>query len=101
MDAYTTTPERIAAMHAIRDKHRGDSAAAQRDRLLAVLRELGPATTFELSRYADIYYPPSRKHELVNEGHNILTTRRSTATESGDRHSLGVYALLPGSEAGE
>ena len=99
--AYTTPLERIAAIQAIRDEHRGDSAIAQRGRLLAVLQELGPTTTFELSRFADIYYPPARKHELVNEGHNILTTRRTTATESGERHSLGVYALLPGPKAGE
>lgn len=99
MDAYITPPERIEALHAIRDRFKGDSGSVQRDRLLAVLRELGPTTTFELSRFADIYYPPARKLELVNDGHNILTTRRITATESGERHSLGVYALLPGPKA--
>ena len=101
MDAYITPPDRIKALHAIRDRIKGDSGSVQRDRLLAVLRELGPTTTFELSRYADIFHPPARKLELVNDGHNILTTRRTTATESGERHSLGVYALLPCSKAGE
>lgn len=101
MNPYTTPPERIEALHAIRDRYKGDTGPAQRERLLAVLRELGPATTFELSRYADIYYPPSRKHELVGEGHKIQTTRRTTATESGERHSLGVYALVNDSRAGE
>lgn len=91
-----STPERIAAIHAIRDRIKGDSGTAQRDRLLAILRELGPTSTFELSRYGDIYYPPSRKFELVAEGHNIITERRQIETESGQLHSLGVYILIPG-----
>ena len=68
---------------------------------LAILRELGSTNTYELSRFADIYDPRARKLELVRAGHNIHTARRNVKTESGERHSLGVYALLPGSKAGE
>ena len=68
-----SSPERIAAIQAIRDRFKGDNACTQRARLLAVLQELGPTSTFELSRYADIYYPPARKLELVSEGHDILS----------------------------
>jgi len=96
---YDIKPERIAAIEAIRQQFKGDSAATQRDRLLMILREIGPVSTFELSRFGDIYYPPSRKHELVAEGHDITTTRRVIRTESGERHSLGVYALAPGQKA--
>lgn len=96
-----TSPERIAAIHAIRDRFKGDTAAIQRARLLAVLQELGAASTFELSRYADIYYPPARKLELVNEGHDILTIRRGTMTEAGATHSVGVYSLKRGGAAVE
>lgn len=90
---YDIKPERIAAIDRIRRQFIGDTASAQRNRLLAILQEVGPVSTFELSRHADIYYPPSRKHELVAEGHKITTTRRIIRTESGELHSLGVYTL--------
>ena len=97
----STSPERIAAINAIRDRFKGDSARTQRERLLAVLQELGPTSTFELSRYADIYYPPARKLELVTEGHDILTLRRETLTEAGASHWVGVYSLKRGGAAVE
>ncbi len=97
----STSPERIAAIQAIRDRLKGDNAAIQRTRLLAVLQELGAASTFELSRYADIYYPPARKLELKNEGHEILTMRRETLTEAGVIHWVGVYSLKRGGAAVE
>lgn len=93
---YEITAERTAEIQAIRDSINGDSGLAQRDRLLTILREVGPVSTFELSRFADIYYPSSRKFELKAEGHNITTTRRTIRTESGALHSLGVYALVAG-----
>jgi|GEM_PF-1625394 len=92
-----TSPERIADIQAIRDRFPGDSAAAQRARLLAILQDLGSASTFELSRFADIYYPPARKLELVNAGHEILTVRRDVLTEAEVTHSVGVYILKRGS----
>ena len=97
----STSLERIVAIHAIRDRFKGDNAAAQRARLLAVLQELGGASTFELSRFADIYYPPARKLELKNEGHDILTLRRETLTEAGVIHWVGVYTLKRGGAAGK
>ena len=94
---YFDIPEwRIEALRAIHDRTKGDSAVIQRDRLLTILREIGPVSTFELSRFADIYFPPARKFELVADGHNILTTRRTVRTESGRKHSLGVYSLVAG-----
>ena len=95
---YVITSERIAAILAIRDRIKGDSGRVQCDRLLTILREVGPVSTFELSRFADIYYPPSRKFELKAEGHNVTTARRTIRTESGALHSLGVYSLLAGAE---
>lgn len=91
-----TPPERIAALHAIRDRHRGDASATQRARLLEALQTLGHCTTFEASRYLDLYDPRARKLELVKHGHEVLTTWRPVQTESGERHRIGVYMLRRG-----
>ena len=92
----SASPDRIAAIQAIRDRLTGDTAYSQRARLLAVLQELGSATTYELSRYADIYYPPARKMELVRDGHEILTIRQDVVTEAGVSHWVGLYILKRG-----
>jgi hypothetical protein len=93
---FHTPPERIAALHAIRDRNKGEASATQRNRLLDALQTLGHVTTFEAMRYLDIFDPRPRKLELVREGHEIVTTRRSAETESGERHSIGVYSLAKG-----
>ena len=90
---HLTPPERIAALHAIRDRHHGDASSTQRARLLEALQTLGHVTTFEASRYLDLYDPRARKMELVRAGHDTLMTWRSVQTESGERHRIGVYAL--------
>lgn len=93
---HTTPPERIAALHMIRDRHSGHSGATQRARLRDALETLGSVTTFEAMRYLDIFDPRPRKLELVREGMDIITLRRSDATESGERHSIGVYVIRRG-----
>lgn len=90
---YPTPPNRIAALHAIRDRHRGDASAVQRARLLEAMQALQHCTTFEASRYLDLYDPRARKLELVKLGHDVLTTWRHVVTESGERHRIGVYSL--------
>ena len=89
-----TPPERIAALHTIRDRFPGNVAAAQETRLLVAMQELWHVTTFEASRYLDVYHPPARKLALVKRGHEILTTWRRSATESGKSHRIGVYSLV-------
>lgn len=54
---HDITPERIAQLIAIRDAIRGTSAMPQRQRLLEAMRQLGHVTTFEASRFLDIYHP--------------------------------------------
>lgn len=93
---HITPPERIAALHAIRDRHPGDASAHQCARLLDALQTLGHCTTFEASRYLDIYDPRARKLQLVMQGHEVLTTWRRVQTESGDSHRIGVYSLARG-----
>ena len=50
--------------------------------------------TFELSRFLDIYYPPSRKFELINiDGWEIDLIWERFETESGEIHRIGRYIL--------
>jgi hypothetical protein len=95
-DHFHTSPERIAALHAIRDRNKGEACTTQRARLLDALQTVGHVTTFEAMRYLDIFDPRPRKLELVRNGHHIITTRRRTETESGERHCIGVYSLARG-----
>lgn len=94
----STHPDRIAALHAIRDRLPGNVASAQETRLLVAMHELGHVTTFEASRYLDVYHPPARKLALVKRGCEILTTWRRVPTESGRSHRIGVYSLVKGNE---
>ena len=87
------TPERIDALHTIRDRNKGEASATQRARLLDALQTVGHVTTFEAMRFLDIFDPRPRKLELVREGHAIITTRRVCETESGEKHTIGVYSL--------
>jgi hypothetical protein len=89
---------RVEALRGIRDQHKGLAAATQRDRLLHALQELGHVTTFEASRFLDVYDPRARKMELAKAGHEIVTTWRAVVTESGARHRVGVYALRKGAK---
>lgn len=96
MSRYNTPCERIAALHAVRDRNKGDASSTQRARLLDALQTMGHVTTFEAMRFLDIFDPRPRKLELVRLGHEIVTTRRRTETESGERHCIGVYSLRRG-----
>lgn len=98
---HDTAPERVAALHGIRDRFKGDASATQCDRLLAAMRELGSVTTFEAMRHLDIYDPRPRKLALVRDGHDVVTTWRTAETESGDKHRIGVYTLRRGTPAAE
>lgn len=91
-----TPHERIAALHAIRDRHPGHSAATGAARLLEALQTMGHVTTYEGSRYLDLYDPRARKLNLVKAGHRIITTWRTVHTESGQLHRVGVYSLVRG-----
>lgn len=96
---HDTSPERIAELHGIRDRFKGEATATQCDRLLAAMRELGSVTTYEAMRHLDIYDPRPRKLSLVRAGYDVVTTWRTTETESGEKHRIGVYSLRRGAAA--
>ena len=85
--------ERLEVFKAILDKVNGINAKTQRERLKQALLRLGNVTTFEAMRFLDIYYCPSRKKELINEGFDIALTWQHVETESGKIHRVGNYVL--------
>jgi hypothetical protein len=93
MEEKKTTPEKEAALKALRDEFTGTDANTQARRTLAGLR-LFPLTTFEMSRGLDVYHPPARVKELRQAGHTIITLRETVTTEAGVKHSLGKYVLI-------
>lgn len=73
----------------------GNSAAAQRSRLLDWLRK-GPITTLEARRVLDILMPAARVFELRAQGFDILMCRVWQYTSTGKRHSVARYSLVSG-----
>lgn len=87
-----TSPEKKAALEAIRAEFKGTSANEQAERMLAALRCF-PVTTFEAMRYLDVYCPPARVQQLREQGYEIKTLWQVIETESGDKHRVGLYVL--------
>ena len=85
-----TSPEKKAALEAIRAEFKGTSSDTQCARLLEALARF-PVTTFEAMRYLDVYHCPARILQLRKAGHRILTHRQTVVTEAGVRHSVGLY----------
>lgn len=92
-----TSPEKKAALEAIRDDLKGTANHSQAARLLEALSRYS-ITTFEAMRYLDVYHCPARILQLRKRGHNIITHWQTVITESGERHRVGLY-LLAGREA--
>lgn len=94
MDKFnSTSPERRQAFAEIMAKQNGADSHTQCDRLLQAIRRLGHVTTYEALKFLDIYRPPSRKFDLVQAGHRIVTSWRIVETMAGQRHRVGVYSL--------
>lgn len=89
----TTSPEKQLALEAIANEFSGENSYSQRARFLEALSRF-PVTTFEAMRYLDIYDPRPRIHELRHKyGYGIKTLRQTAVTESGEKHSVGLYVL--------
>jgi hypothetical protein len=93
MDEKKTTPEKEAALKNLREKFKGTDTDSQ-VRLLAAALSLFSITTYEASRYLDIYHPAGRIKDLRNDGFKILTMWVTVATECGVSHRIGRYVLV-------
>lgn len=95
-EKIATSPEKKAALEAIRAELSGQDTLAQRERLLAALSRFA-VSTFEAMRYLDIYDPRPRVHELRHRlGYKITTVWETVVTESGQKHRVGLYVLESG-----
>ena len=91
-----TSPEKKAALEAIRAEFKGTDCATQRTRLIEAMRCGLAVSTYEARRDLDIYYPPARIKELRDDGHAIKTLWQTVTTEAGDDHRVGLYILESG-----
>ncbi|WP_416047932.1 helix-turn-helix domain-containing protein [Cupriavidus basilensis] len=72
----------------------GNSATAQRTRILAALRAHGSLTTLEARRRLDCLHPAARVMELRNLGYLISTIWQWDHTAEGCPHRVARYCLL-------
>ncbi|WP_429344169.1 helix-turn-helix domain-containing protein [Paraburkholderia sp. GAS42] len=89
----TASSDRKAILESIRARNSSVDSRSQCLRLLEAIGRLGSVTTFEASRYLDIYHPPARKRDLVRQGFAIRTGWRIERTESGRAHRVGEYLV--------
>ena len=87
-----TSPEKKAALEAIRDEFKGTASQSQAARLLEALSRF-PVTTYEAMRHLDVYHCPARILQLRKRGHKIITHWQTVITEAGERHRVGLYLL--------
>jgi len=88
-----TDAKRATALKNIWKKIPGNDSATQCQRVLAAIRELGSVSTFEASRFLDIYHPPARVLTLRRNGHRIETVWCDEQTENGEWHRVARYVL--------
>lgn len=90
-----TSPEKKAALEAIRNEFNGTEGHSQSKRLLEALSRFA-ITTFEAMRYLDVYHCPARVLQLRKQGHHIVTHWQTVITEAGVKHRVGLYMLESG-----
>lgn len=88
-----TTPNKEAALKALRAQFIGNDAATQRELLLAALQAGFTITTLEARTHLDMLHPAGRVLELRANGHTILTLWTDALTEAGELHRVALYLL--------
>ncbi len=87
-------PDKLAMLTEVRRLFPGNDGPAQRLRVREVLERGYSLSTFEASRYLDVYWCPARVMELRKAGLNIVTHWTVVETESGETHRVGNYLLV-------
>ncbi|MDD2722185.1 MAG: helix-turn-helix domain-containing protein [Gallionella sp.] len=72
-----------------------NSAHAQRQRLLAYMRQFFQIDTLTARRDLDILMPAARVLELRRRGYQIETVWVNRPTDCGKIHRVGLYVLKP------
>lgn len=91
--ATTSRDRRLAEIAKL---SRGNHHTTQNQRLAIALKELQSVSTYECRKLLDIYCPPARKFDLVQQGFQIETHWQTVRVESGQEHRVGVYVLVLG-----
>jgi len=94
MDEKKTTPEKEAALKNLRDQFKGTDTSTQINLLAAAMRLCSSITTYEASRWLDIYHPAGRIKDLRDAGFEILTLWTVVKTEANVSHRIGRYVLI-------
>jgi len=76
-----------------------NSAASQRQRILAWLKSSRALSTLEARQHLDVLHPAARVMELRQAGHNIATHWRTDHNGRGRPHRVASYVLLVDREA--
>ena len=84
---------RVEAGQGAKQGVHANSSAAQRQRLLAALRQ-GPVTTFDARGRYDVMHPGGRVMELRRIGHSIATIWTVETSDLGRPHRVGKYVLM-------
>lgn len=95
---HATPPARIKALTAIRDELPGCSARVQEARLERALRRWA-LTSFEMLKWLDLYDPRARIQGLRLKGLSIVMVWVYIATDCGQKHRVGRYAIQRGGAA--
>ena len=95
IEPLRTPPFKREALAKILRAHPGNSTKQQCARIRAALSHFS-VTTYECSRYLDCYDPRARVTTLRRNGEPIKTHWTTIETESGERHRVGLYVLVPG-----
>ena len=85
----------LGANQSKQPKYNDNSTKAQRQRLLAALRNRA-MSTIEIRRELDILGVAPRVFELRRRGFEILTHWRQEPTECGKLHRVALYVLTKG-----
>lgn len=91
MNKKIAPSSRIEALEKICNKHSGNDAGTQSNRLLEAMQSLGGISTIEANRYLDILHPPARKLNLIEAGHIVTLVWTYEPSSCGKIHRVGKY----------
>lgn len=92
-DADGLQATRIEHLADIYRRCTGNHHTSQLARMALALQELGSVSTYECRQFLDIYCPPARKFDLVQQGCRIETHWQSIESDCGQIHRVGLYVL--------
>ena len=94
MDKKMTPGFRTEALQKINEKHKGNDAITQANRLLEAFQLLTSLTTQDFRQDLDIMHPAGRVQELRARGFDIQTHWDNYPTACGNKHRIASYVYM-------